>query len=113
MKMPEKDPGVIRLLLDWAFAWAEVHSPTLYGLLLALVISWLRVTYAGGGLRQRIMESLLCGAISLAVMSGMDMLGIPATASGFVGGVVGFLGVDQLRDVAMRWLDRRSDNGSN
>ncbi|WP_240040119.1 phage holin, lambda family [Aeromonas hydrophila] len=107
MKMPDKDLG----LLAWLLAWADTHWPALYGFILSVVISWLRVTYTGGAVRQRLLESVLCGAISLSVMSGMDMIGIPATASGFVGGFIGFLGVEKIRDVASRWLDRRFGNG--
>lgn len=109
IRMPQKDPGTIA----WLLAWADAHWPTLYGFSLSLVISWLRVTYAGGGARQRLLESLLCGAISLSVMSGMDMLGIPATASGFVGGSIGFLGVEKIRAFAGRMLERRFGNGTN
>lgn len=109
MKMPEKDLG----LWAWLLAWVDAHWPTLYGFILSLVISWLRVTYSGRGMRQRLLESLLCGAISLSVMSGMDMLGIPATASGFVGGSIGFLGVEKIREFAARMLDRRFGNGAN
>ena len=77
----------------------------------SVVISWLRVTYSGGGVRQRLLESLLCGAISLSVMSGMELFGIAATASGFVGGSIGFLGVEKIREFAGRVLDRRFGNG--
>lgn len=107
MKMSEKDLG----LLAWLLAWADAHWPALYGFILSVVISWLRVTYSGGAIRQRLLESALCGAISLSVMSGLDLLGIPATASGFVGGSIGFLGVEKIREFAGRVLDRRFGNG--
>ncbi len=109
MKMPEKDLG----LLAWLLAWADAHWPALYGFILSVVISWLRVTYSGGAIRQRLLESALCGAISLSVMSGLDLLGIPATASGFVGGSIGFLGVEKIREFAGRVLDRRFGDGAN
>lgn len=107
MKMPDKDLG----LLAWLLAWADTHWPALYGFILSVTISWLRVTYSGGGFRQRLLESLLCGAISLSVMSGMELFGIAATASGFVGGSIGFLGVEKIREFAGRVLDRRFGNG--
>lgn len=109
MKMPDKDFG----LWAWLLAWVDVHWPALYGFLLSVAISFLRVTYSGGGLRQRVLEAALCGAISLSVMSGMELFGIAATASGFVGGSIGFLGVEKIREFAERVLDRRFGNGSN
>ena len=109
VKMPEKDPG----LLAWLLAWIDNHWPSLHGFCLSAVIAWLRVTYSGGAVRQRLLESALCGAIALSVISGLDMLGIPATAAGFVGGSIGFLGVEKIRGFAVGVLDRRAGNGSN
>ena len=96
MKMPNRDPGL------WAFVitWAMEHQPALYGFVLALVTAYLRVTYSGGSQRQRVLESLLCGAISLSLMSAMEWMGVPMSASGFIGGSVGFLGVDKMRSLA-------------
>jgi len=90
--------------------WAQNHWPTLYGLLLSVVIAWLRMTYSGGTGRQRALESALCCAIALAVMSGLDWFGLPGTASGFVGGAIGFLGVEKIRDIAGSLIDRKISN---
>ncbi|MGL5948250.1 MAG: phage holin, lambda family [Aeromonas sp.] len=92
-------------------AWFDEHWPAVYGFGLAVSIAYLRVAYAGGARRQRLLEALLCGAISLAVMSAMGLVGIPAQASGFVGGAIGFLGVEQIRSVARSVLARRFDHG--
>ena len=50
------------------------------------------------------LESLLCGAISLSLMSAMEWVGVPTSASGFIGGSVGFLGVDKMRSMHERLL---------
>lgn len=65
------------------------------------------VTYSGGTLRQRVLESLMCGAISLSLMSAMEWIGVPTSASGFIGGMVGFLGVDKLRSAAELFLAKK------
>ncbi|MNP64956.1 Phage holin family (Lysis protein S) [compost metagenome] len=41
-------------------------------------------------------------------MSGMDWMGVPASASGFVGGMVGFLGVETVREYAQRILGKKA-----
>lgn len=104
MKMPNKDPGLLALAIQWIIT----HQPALYGFLLALVTAYLRVSYSGGSQRQRILEALMCGAISLSLMSAMEWIGVPTSASGFIGGMVGFLGVDKLRSAAELFLTKKA-----
>lgn len=102
--MPNRDPGL------WAFVlwWIDAHQTTIYGAFLALVTVYIRVTYSGGSVRQRVLESLMCGAISLSLMSAMGWIGVPTSASGFIGGMVGFLGVDKLRSAAELFLTKKA-----
>ncbi len=44
-------------------------------------------------------EGRLCGALSLCVTSALDVVGLPVSISPFVGGIVGFVGVDKLREI--------------
>jgi len=102
--MPTKDPG----LLAWLLTWVLEHQPAIYGFILSLVTAYLRVTYSGGSQRQRVLESLMCGAISLSLMSAMEWVGVPTSASGFIGGMVGFLGVDKMRSMAEQVLSKKA-----
>lgn len=106
--MPNKDPALWALLM----VWLSDNWPTLYGTILAMLTAWLRVTYNGGKGRRRWLESSLVGAITLAFISGFGWLGIPAEASGFIGGMVGWLGVEKVREVAERFIGEKF-NGSN
>lgn len=92
----------------WLASWLEQHWPTLYAGWLAGVIAGLRVTYGGGSWRRIILEALLCGAIALAGSSGLELLGIPRSAAPFFGGVTGLLGVEVIRALAMRVVDRKA-----
>lgn len=110
MTTPDKDPSQLSALLAWAYD----HSPAIQGFALSVAIAFLRVMYTGAGMRQSALEAALCGAISLAVMSALDLVGLPASASGFVGGAIGFLGVERIRQLAESWLSRRgANNGQN
>lgn len=101
--MPPKDPGLLAYFLGWAIE----HQPALYGLSLCMITSALRIIYTGGKVRRALIEAALCGAISLTLMSGMGWAGVPADASGFIGGAVGFLGVEKIRSVAERLINKR------
>ncbi|KFN18758.1 holin [Aeromonas bestiarum] len=104
--MPNKDPTLATALL----AWLMDNWPAVYGALLALAIAFLRITYTGGRGRRRLIESLLCGLITLAAATGTQLLGIPPEATPFLGGVVGLIGIDILRDKATRFINTKGGN---
>ncbi|WP_323921031.1 phage holin, lambda family [Aeromonas caviae] len=106
--MPHKDPTLATALL----AWLMDNWPAVYGALLALAIAFLRITYAGGRGRRRLIESLLCGLITLAAATGAHLLGIPLEATPFLGGVVGLLGIDIIRDRAALMFSKKEDNNA-
>ena len=106
--MPHKDPTLATALL----AWLMDNWPAVYGALLALAIAFLRITYAGGRGRRRLIESLLCGLITLAAATGTNLLGIPQEATPFLGGVVGLLGIDIIRDRAALMFRKKEDNNA-
>ena len=103
--MPNKDPALWAALM----VWLHENWPSIYGFLLAVAIAWLRITYQGGDKRRRIIESLLCGAISLAMSNGMELFGVPREFSGFVGGAIGFIGVDTLRKWSIAKLKEKTE----
>ncbi len=107
--MPNKDPAI------WAafLVWLHDNWPTIYGCALAIGIAWLRITHMGGRGRQRVIESSLCGLLTLAFSSGMEFLfGIPRELSGFVGGWIGWYGVDRLREWSMAKLKQDIKDGT-
>lgn len=106
--MPHKDPTLATALL----AWLMDNWPAVYGALLALAIAFLRITYAGGRGRRRLIESLLCGLITLAAATGTHLMGIPQEATPFLGGVVGLLGIDIIRDRAARLFNKKEDSNA-
>ncbi|MDM5133926.1 phage holin, lambda family [Aeromonas piscicola] len=101
--MPNKDPTLWAALL----AWLMDNWPAVSGALLALSISFMRITYDGGSGRRRLIESTMCGLITLAAASGTTLLGVPYEASPFIGGMVGLLGMDFIRDRAKTVFNKK------
>ena len=104
--MPNKAPIIGAALL----AWLMDNWPAVSGALLALSISFMRITYDGGSGRRRMIESTLCGLITLAAATGTHLLGIPQEATPFLGGVVGLIGIDILRDRAKVMFGKKEDS---
>lgn len=87
-----------------AFAWLNDHSPLMGAALLSALMAVLRITYGGGTRRQMLVEGAICGGLTVTIISGLEFFGLPQTMSTFVGGWVGFLGVEKIRTIADRYL---------
>nr|WP_317403374.1 phage holin, lambda family [Plesiomonas shigelloides] len=101
--MPEKDPNLWALIAAWLYQ----HAQPIYSFFLASIIAALRVLYGGGTTRTMILEGALCGALSLSFVSGAELFGVPADAAEFVGGMIGFIGVKQIQEFALRFLSNK------
>ncbi|MBS3894615.1 phage holin, lambda family [Serratia marcescens] len=91
------------------WAWLKTHTPDALGVFLATVIGALRSAYTGEGWRRVLLEGALCGAICMTIDSSLDYvsayLHIPGAPS-FVGGMIGFIGVERIRALVLRRFDK-------
>lgn len=104
MKMPEKNPDL------WlsAIAWLQMNAPSLYAFGLSVTIAVLRVVYGGGTQRQMVLEGALCGLGTLTLVPLLELIGLPQSMATFVGGLVGFIGVEKIREIAVRFGERKA-----
>ena len=98
MKMPDKPD-------TWAagLAWLIQHAPIIYASLLSWAMAMARIIYGGGTRRQALLEGALCGGLALTIISGFEFFGVPQSMATFIGGWIGFLGVEKIRDLADRY----------
>lgn len=104
--MSSKDPNF------WAAAWDlynAVVTPEVRASVMALVISVLRIVYDKKESKwQRILlESLLCGALTYGITSGLRFFSVDPGVSIFCGAAIGFYGVEFVRHRAQRLIDKR------
>tara|TARA_R110000823_G_scaffold241850_7_gene366474 strand:- start:10370 stop:10666 length:297 start_codon:yes stop_codon:yes gene_type:complete len=89
-----------------------LHSiqPAAGGVVMAVLVSALRVVYDKGETRpcRILLESILCGALTLTINSGVIALGFGPEWAVFVGGVTGFLGTFKIRTIAMNFIARKT-----
>lgn len=85
--------------------------PELAGVALAMVISFLRIVYDHQETRpiRIILESLICGALSLTAFYGVKAMGLDVDWSIFVGGAIGYLGPTSIRALLLKVINRRID----
>lgn len=103
-KMPEKSPEVWAAVL----AWLHAIAPSLYAFALSVTIAVVRVIYGGGSKRQMILEGLLCGLLTLALAPLVEYFGLPQSMATFVGRCCGFIGTEKLRELAIRFGEKKA-----
>ncbi|MCZ0823695.1 phage holin, lambda family [Dickeya solani] len=96
----------------WADVWEMLRmwwngDVPLGGVVLSIVITILRVAYSGGGRKKMWIEAALCGALTLTAVSSLEYFELPKTLTMAIGGGIGFIGVEQIRSVALRILGTR------
>lgn len=99
--MPNNHRDVFQALINWIV----LHYPILYTFLLTMLIAFLRLIYDGVGGSKRFVEAILCGFIALAVSAALEYFGFPDSLAPFVGGVIGFFGIEKIRETSNRVMN--------
>lgn len=96
---------------SWAKIWLALSNPLWQGLIMAVVISFLRVLYEARETKpwRIILESLICGCLSLVASIIIEWMEWPPSASIVAGGAIGFLGVTVMRELLLRVINRKVD----
>ena len=83
--------------------------PELMGVILAMAIGLVRVIYDRKETRpiRVIMESLICGGLSLTSTSAIIALDLDSNWAIFAGGAIGYFGSTTIRAIAVRLIEKR------
>ena len=98
-------------IFEQTMKWIALYLPSVYAGLCALGISALIDIRAGKPKLYTATGALICGIFALAISALLEYLGLPANSGAFVA-LVGFVGADRLRDMALAIVARRAGVGS-
>ncbi|HDL7449749.1 TPA: phage holin family protein [Yersinia enterocolitica] len=121
MKMPEKDPSWVGVVL----AFYSTHSTVINGFLVAFIVAFRRVVWGGGKLREGIGEGVVCGLVGVnigPVISPMLIHLIDAipwlngalteVAAGkveiFVSCLIGLIGLQTIRELVFKIVNKKA-----
>lgn len=95
-------------LIEHVKNFIESIPPIFSGFFMAFLISILRLIYdkSETSVVRILLESIICGFLTVAVGSGMVALGYDNKLYMFVGGAIGFLGSQSIRTIAYRFLKK-------
>lgn len=106
--MSSKDPNNWQALINVVLSlWPQIYAAGL-----AMLIALVRAIHAGGRPMKSILEAVLCGFLTLALMPLLAYLGMPQDMAIAIGAAIAFLGVEWVRDrvdalyekIIGRWL---------
>jgi lambda family phage holin len=105
MAMMDKDPTF------WAAGWSFITSlsAATKGAIMAFFIAYLRIMYDGKETRRirTLLEALLCGSLSLCATSVIKWMSLPPDMAIAIGGAIGFVGVNTMREKIIKLVDRK------
>ncbi|MFH8134194.1 phage holin family protein [Pantoea osteomyelitidis] len=88
--------------------WLSIYAPSIYAGLTALGISALCDIRSGKPWLYTATGALICGIFAVAVSALLEHMGLPYNSGAFAGALVGFVGADRLRDMALGLVYRRA-----
>lgn len=97
-EMPDKIATWIGGIID-----SQGFAPVL----MAVTIAILRVIYDQQETRflRVVLEAALCGALALAAKFGVVAAGLNINWAVFIGGCIGYLGIQSVRAIAMKFIN--------
>lgn len=103
MKMPVKETGF------WVdvWNWMNTNTPLISGALLALAVAFARSRKEGEDLKASLLEAVLCGMLSLGIISAFEYVGLPPNLATLFGVMIGFLGTKKIAEIADAIIGRK------
>ena len=106
-KMPEKTPEFWTALL----VYLQQNYNAITGFVMAFFMSMLRGFFLQQMItfRQRLLDGSICGALTLSSMSLLVYAGVGESLSTFVGGMLGFVGAEKIREFLFSLIRKKID----
>ncbi|NBF11879.1 phage holin, lambda family [Pseudomonas sp. Fl4BN1] len=93
------------------FLWpSKAFQPQIYAGGMAAIVAVFRVIYGGGSRRKMVLEAVICGLIGSSLIPLLEYFTLPADLATFAGCMVGFVGVEKLRDYSDRFMSRKAES---
>lgn len=104
--MPTKNPDVWAMIWNWI----ALHMNSVYSFIFTFVIAFLRICYVGKERKcwRVLVESTLCGTLAVASETIFEYLSMPSKLAVALGAIIAMFGIDQVRDFAKNYVDKKT-----
>ncbi|AGQ31618.1 TPA: phage holin, lambda family [Serratia odorifera] len=94
----------------WPGIWAALKAiwPAVGGSLIAGAVCYARLIHDGVHRKNKWIECVLCGLLAFCVYKGAAILNLPEGSDVFIGGAIGFIGVEKVREYALRFMNKKT-----
>ncbi|CNI62821.1 phage holin, lambda family [Yersinia pekkanenii] len=93
--------------------WIAEYAPSIYAGLAAIGVSSLMAIKDGKPKKYIVTASCVCGIIALSLSGLLQHFGLPDNSAAALGGAIGFVGADKLRDIVINIVARRTRGDGN
>lgn len=107
-KLPNKDPNLLNFLRDLLVAITTSH--VWLGSIASMLMTYFINLYDDKhlGIKRQIVECAICGMLALCASSILKMMNAPEEAYVVAGSIVGFLGVNYIKQFAKDVLNKKA-----
>ncbi|WON77565.1 phage holin, lambda family [Serratia sp. UGAL515B_01] len=87
---------------------AKAMWPTFGAAVVSGLVCYARIIHDGEKRKNKWVEGILCGFLAFGVSHGLEYLSLPQGTDVFIGAVIGFIGVEKVREIALRAISKKT-----
>lgn len=89
----------LHIILEHCSEWLIDYLPAVFSAFSSTIIAFFMGIYESKPFLQTVSGSIICGIFTIAISGSLEHLGLPENAVNLTGGIIGFIGVDKIREI--------------
>lgn len=94
-------------VLEHCSAWILTFLPAVFSALSSMLIAFFMGIYDRKPMPKMVSGPFICGIFTLAISGSLEQLGMADNAVNLIGGIIGFIGVEKIRELIESKLNKR------
>ncbi|WP_233268402.1 phage holin, lambda family [Pantoea sp. BAV 3049] len=99
--------STLHSILEHCSEWILEYLPAVFSALSSMLIAFFMGIYDSKPIWKIVSGPFICGIFTLAISGSLEHLGLPENAVNLIGGIIGFVGVEKIRELIEGKLSKR------